>query len=299
MIDETPGAGPISGSVGTGIERRGLRHLKEQRFGVVGLVIFVGLALMCLLAPVLTPYGYQEVVSAPLGPPSGQHWLGTDEIGRDILTRLLHGGRVSIGIGLVAALFAAVVGVPWGLVSGYFGGKTDMISMRLTDGLLAFPAIILAMATVAVLGPSPVNLMLAVGIVQIPRFTRLVRSETLVVRESEYVTSAIASGAGEFYILRRAIFPNVTSTVIITFTLAFAIAVLTEAGLSFLGLGVQPPQPTWGGMLNAAKNYTQQSSLYAVVSAAPIFATVLSLSLFGDGLREALAPGRVSRRVEQ
>ncbi len=182
--------------------------------------------------------------------------------------------------------------MPWGLISGYYGGFTDTLSMRLTDGMLAFPGIILAMATVAVLGPSAVTVLLAIGIIQIPRFTRLVRAETLSVREREFVSAAIASGASDGYIIRRAIFPNITSTIIIQFTLSFALAVLTEAGLSFLGLGVQPPQPTWGGMLNTAKNVMNQRFSYVVIVALVIFLLVLSLSLIGDALRDVLDPDR-------
>lgn len=271
-----------------------LRLLAQQPAAMIAATVFLLFVLAAVFADFLTPYGATEIASRPLQGPSGAHWFGTDEIGRDVFTRVIHGGRTSIGIGLGAAVFALIIGVPWGLVSGYFGGITDTISMRLTDGMLAFPGIILAMATVAVLGPTVTNVLIAIGIIQIPRFSRLVRAETLAQREREFVAAAIASGASDFYVLRKSILPNVMSTLIVQFTLSFALAVLTEAGLSFIGLGVQPPSPTWGGMLNTAKNFMAQQSLYAMVVGSAIFLLVLSLSLIGDGLRDVLDPDRVA-----
>lgn len=289
-VEETP----VAAAPGTSTLAR-LRLLTRQPSALVATVLFLGFALAALLADVITPYGPTEIVSAPLQSASGSHWLGTDEVGRDLLTRMIHGGRASIGIGLAAATLALVIGVPWGLASGYYGGLTDTISMRLTDGMLAFPGIILAMATVAVLGPSALNVMIAIGIIQIPRFSRLVRAETLALREREFISAAIASGASDLYVLRRSIFPNITSTMIVQFTLTFALAVLTEAGLSFIGLGVQPPTPTWGGMLNAAKNFTDQRFLYAVVVGSAIFLLVLCLSFIGDALRDVLDTDRAAQ----
>lgn len=272
-----------------------LRLLVQQPSAFVAALVFLLFLVAAVFADFISSYGPTEIASIPLQGPSAEHWFGTDEIGRDVFTRVIHGGRTSMGIGLGAAIFALVIGVPWGLVSGYFGGLTDTISMRITDGLLAFPGIILAMATVSVLGPSIVNVLIAIGIIQIPRFSRLVRAETLAQREREFVSAAIASGASDLYILRKSIFPNVTSTLIVQFTLSFALAVLTEAGLSFIGLGVQPPTPTWGGMLNTAKNFMAQEPFYAAVVGTAIFLLVLSLSLIGDGLRDVLDPDRVAR----
>ena len=272
-----------------------LRLFVQQPSALLAAFVFLLFLIAAVFADFISSYGPTEIVSIPLQGPSAEHWFGTDEIGRDVFTRVIHGGRTSMGIGLGAALFALVIGVPWGLVSGYFGGLTDTISMRITDGLLAFPGIILAMATVSVLGPSAVNVLIAIGIIQIPRFSRLVRAETLAQREREFVSAAIASGASDLYILRKSIFPNVTSTLIVQFTLSFALAVLTEAGLSFIGLGVQPPTPTWGAMLNTAKNFMAQQSLYAAVVGLVIFLLVLSLSLIGDSLRDVLDPDRVAK----
>jgi peptide/nickel transport system permease protein len=271
-----------------------LKLLLRQPSSLIAIFVFLLFVIAAVFAGLVTPYGPTEIVFRPLQGPSAAHWFGTDEIGRDVFTRVIYGGRSSIGIGLGAAVFALIIGVPWGLVSGYFGGITDTISMRLTDGMLAFPGIILAMATVSVLGPSARNVMIAIGIIQIPRFSRLVRAETLAQREREFVAAAVASGASDFYVLRKSILPNVSSTLIVQFTLSFALAVLTEAGLSFIGLGVQPPTPTWGGMLNTAKNFMYQQSLYASVVGSAIFLLVLSLSLIGDGLRDVLDPDRVA-----
>ena len=275
-----------------------LRLFLQQPSALFAAFVFLLFLVSAVFADFISSYGPKEIVSIPLQGPSAEHWFGTDEIGRDVFTRVIHGGRTSMGIGLGAAIFALIIGVPWGLVSGYFGGLTDTISMRVTDGLLAFPGIILAMATVSVLGPSAVNVLIAIGIIQIPRFSRLVRAETLAQREREFVSAAIASGASDLYVLRKSIFPNVTSTLIVQFTLSFALAVLTEAGLSFIGLGVQPPTPTWGAMLNTAKNFMAQQSFYAMVVGLVIFLLVLSLSLIGDSLRDVLDPDRVARGTE-
>lgn len=272
-----------------------LQLIAQQPAALVASIVFLAFVVAAIFAGPVTPYEPLQIVSPPLQAPSAEHWLGTDEVGRDLFTRLVYGGRTSIMIGLAAAFLALVVGVPWGLVSGYYRGAVDTVSMRVTDGLLAFPGIILAMATVAVLGANATNVMIAIGIIQIPRFTRLVRAEALALREREFVSAAIVSGASDLYILRRALLPNVTSTVIVQFTLTFALAVLTEAGLSFIGLGVQPPHPTWGGMLNAAKNFTSTRLSYAVLAGSAIFVLVLCLSLIGDALRDVLDPDRVAR----
>lgn len=271
-----------------------LRLLVHQPSALIAAIVLAVFVLTALLANWITGYEPTQIASAPLQSPSWAHWAGTDEIGRDVFTRMAYGARASIIIGFGAATLALVIGVPWGLISGYLGGLTDTVSMRVTDGMLAFPAIILAMATVAVLGPSATNVLIAIGIIQIPRFSRLVRAETLALREREFVMAGVTSGAGNFYTLRRSILPNISSTLIVQFTLSFALAVLTEAGLSFIGLGVQPPTPTWGGMLNTAKNFTAQQPVYAVAVGLVIFLLVLSLTLIGDGLRDVLDPDRVA-----
>lgn len=302
--DQRPvaGVGPTPASdtdpaVATVSTLRRILEIRKQTAALLAAITFLTMLLGGLLAPYLTPYGPAEIVGFPLEGPTGAHWFGTDEIGRDLLTRMLYGARTSITIGLLAAVVAMVVGVPWGLVSGFYGRWVDAVSMRLTDALLAFPSIILAMATVAVLGPSALNVIIAVGVVMIPRFTRLIRAETLVFKEREFIAAAEAAGASDLYMLRKGIFPNLTATLIVQFTLAFALAVLTEAGLSFIGLGVRPPAPTWGGMLNTAKNLTNFRLGYMVMTGTAVFLLVLSLSMLGDALRDVLDPDRIDRRT--
>jgi peptide/nickel transport system permease protein len=243
---------------------------------VVALVGVVGIA---VAAEFIAPYGPYEVVGAPVQRPSRAHWLGTDEIGRDVLSRLVVGTRITLVAGLVATLIALAMGVPMGLVSGYYGGGLDAAMMRITDGLLAFPPIILAMAMVAVLGASLTNTMIAIGVVQIPRFSRLVRAVTLATKQLEYVQAARALGGDDFHIIRRAIFPNVASMVFVQFSLAFATAVLTEAGLSFLG-----------------RPLLAQNPFDALSAGAAVFLLVLVFTLLGDTLRDFLDPFQTTRR---
>ena len=274
------------------------RSLSRLRRNVLSLgVIFAlaGLLGLAVAAERVAPYGPFVVVAAPVQRPSPAHWLGTDEIGRDVLSRLVVGTRITLLAGLVATLIAVVIGVPMGLVSGYYGRGLDAAMMRITDGLLAFPPIILAMAMVAVLGASLTNTMIAIGIVQIPRFSRLVRAVTLATKPLEYVQAARALGGNDFHIIRRAIFPNVASMVFVQFSLAFATAVLTEAGLSFLGLGAQPPSPSWGLMLDLGRKLLSKNPFYALSAGAAVFLVVLVFTLLGDTLRDLLDPFQTTR----
>lgn len=264
--------------------------LRRDRLGLVAAAVFVMMGLAALLAPFVTPYGVREIVGLPLQGPTSAHWLGTDEIGRDILTRVVHGGRISLTVGLVATAVAAVIGIPWGMLSGFRGGLFDTISMRATDGMLAFPGIVLALSAIAVLGPSIRNMVIAIAIVHVPRFVRLVRAEVLTLREREFVHAARAIGARDGYIMRQVIMPNTVSMLTVQFTLTFATAVLTEASLSFLGLGVRPPTPSWGSMLSTARNFTTLLPIYSIAAGGAVFVSVLSLSLVGDALRDLLDP---------
>jgi peptide/nickel transport system permease protein len=272
------------------MKSKAMRRLLRDWAALAGATMLGLLALSTLLAPWILPYHFSEVVSFPFEAPSSTYWLGTDEIGRDIFTRIIYGARVSLSVGLVSTSIALVGGIPLGLISGYLGGTVDTVVMRLMDMMFAFPAIILALAIIAVLGPSLVNAMIAIGVMQIPLFARLVRSMTLSLKSQDFVQGAIASGAGTVRILAFHILPNSLSAVTVQFTLTFASAVLVEAALSFLGLGVAPPQPSWGAMLDTGRKLITISPLYSVASGAAIFVTVLGLNLIGDALRDALDP---------
>ncbi|MEX2376267.1 MAG: ABC transporter permease [Dehalococcoidia bacterium] len=262
--------------------------------GLVGVVMILVITFSTLLAPIILPYDFKTPAGLPFEPPSNKNWLGTDEIGRDLFTRIVYGARVSLAVGFVSSLIALFGGVPLGLISGYYGGNVDKVIMRIMDMLFAFPAIILALAIVAVLGPSMFNAMLAIGFMQIPLFARLVRSSVLSIKELDYVQAAIAQGANRPRILRLHILPNTLSSVTVQFTLTFAAAILIEAALSFLGLGVAPPQPSWGAMLDTGRQLINISPLYSIASGAAIFVTVLSFNLIGDAIRDALDPHQVA-----
>ena len=269
------------------------RRLLRDWAALAGAAILLLLGASTLLAPWILPYGYAEVVAFPFEPASAQFWLGTDEIGRDIFTRIIYGARVSLTVGFVSTAIALVGGIPLGLISGYRGGAVDTVVMRLMDMMFAFPAIILALAIIAVLGPSLVNAMIAIGVMQIPLFARLVRGNTLSLKNQDYVQAAVAAGASMGRILTFHILPNTMSAVMVQFTLTFASAVLVEAALSFLGLGVAPPTPSWGAMLDTGRKLITISPLYSVSAGAAIFVTVLGLNLVGDALRDALDPRMV------
>lgn len=252
------------------------------------------IATSTILAPWILPYDFKSSAGFPFEPPSWQHWLGTDEIGRDIFTRLVYGARVSLAVGLVSTTIALIGGIPLGLISGYFGKTTDSVIMRIMDMMFAFPAIILALAIIAVLGPSLVNAMLAIGFMQIPLFARLVRSNVLGVKNLDFVQAAVAQGASNRRLLGVHVLPNCLSSLTVQFTLTVATAILVEAALSFLGLGVAPPQPSWGAMLDTGRKLMTVAPVYAIAPGAAIFITVLSFNLIGDTLRDTLDPHQVA-----
>ncbi len=265
---------------------------------VIGGTFVVVLITLALGAPFLAPYDPTHVdVAVSLEPPSGAHWLGTDDLGRDVLSRTIWGSRVSLSVGLIAVGIGLGIGVTLGLISGYVGGLFDLVAMRGIDALLAFPALILAISITAALGPQIENAMIAIGVVAVPLYTRLTRGQVLSVREREYVTAARTLGAGPFRIVLRHIFPNVTNPLIVQATLSIAFAILAEASLSFLGLGAQPPTPTWGADLNYSRGYL--ANLKWWMSIGPglgIFLAVFSFNFLGDALRDALDP-RLRRAV--
>lgn len=229
-----------------------------------------------------------------LRPPSGAHWFGTDEYGRDIYSRVVHGARIEFFISGLGVVLAMAIGIPIGLVSGYRGGWVDSVLMRLQDALLAFPSILFAILIVAARGASQKSIILTVGIIFIPRFARLVRASVLALKEEDFVTASRAIGARDSRLLWRHILPNALPAILVQITLTMAVAVLVEAGLSYLGLGVQPPTATWGTMLKAAQSYPQQAPWYVLAPGICIFLLVLALNTFGDGLRDRLDP-RVRR----
>jgi peptide/nickel transport system permease protein len=271
--------------------RRRLRHLARHRPALVGLLVLLATAAAATLAPWISPYDPNvQVWEQALQAPSGRHWLGTDEFGRDVLTRIVFGGRISLVVGFLAVAIAAGLGVPLGLVSGYSGGRTDVVIMRIMDVLLAFPAILLALAIVGALGPGVRNAIIAVGIVAIPAFARVVRGATLVVRAQEYVDAARALGGRAPRILTRHVLPNAAAPVIVQATLGVGTAILSSAGLSFLGLGAQPPTPDWGGMLASGREFMLQAWWIATFPGLAIMVTVLGFNLVGDALRDLLDP---------
>ena len=267
------------------------RRFMRARLAWVGLLIIVAFALMAIFAPSLAPYDpNKQSLTQLLQPPNAQHWLGTDELGRDILSRILYGARVSLSVGIISVGIALVIGVVLGLISGYFGGWTDTLIGRGTDALLAFPALVLALAITSALGPSLTNAMLAIGVVGIPIYVRLTRGQVLALKEREFVEGERVAGASSPRIIFRHILPNVTSPIIVQASLGVAFAVLAEAGLSFLGLGVQPPTASWGSMINTGKNYLEMDPWVAIVPGIAIFLTVLGFNFLGDGIRDALDP---------
>jgi ABC-type dipeptide/oligopeptide/nickel transport system permease subunit len=268
-----------------------VRRLRRNPSAVVGMALVGALVLAALLAPLLTPYDpTQQELLGVLQAPSGEHPLGTDQLGRDILARLLYGGRLTLFIGVFAVAVGMVVGVPLGVLSGYYRGWVDMAIMRAMDLMLSFTSFLLAMALVALLGVGLTNVIIAVGIATIPRFARLVRSSVLTIREISYVEASHALGARDGRILGRHVLPNAFAPVIVQATLSMGSTVLTAAGLGFLGLGVQPPTPEWGAMLGEGRSYIFSSPYVTTFPGLAIFVAVLGFNLLGDGLRDALDP---------
>jgi peptide/nickel transport system permease protein len=268
-----------------------LRRLRQTRLVNFGLVI-LGIVVLCaIFAPVISPYDplkqdYLAIAQAP----SSAHWLGTDDLGRDVLSRIIYGSRVSLQVGAISVVIAVVFGAVLGLLSGYVGGVVDEVIMRFVDSVQAFPGLILALGLTAALGPSIRNVMIAIGFISSPTIARLARAQTLSIRESEYVAAARVSGASASRIISRHIWPNATSPIIVQATLLVATAIVTEASLSFLGVGVQPPTPSWGSMLRTGSQYLEVAPWLAFAPGVAIFLTVLSFNFIGDGLRQVLDP---------
>ena len=271
-------------------------RLRQNRLSVVGLALIAGFLLLAFAAPLIAPADpMRQALYNRLSPPTLAHPFGTDDFGRDILSRVIYGARISLRVGVVAVLIALVLGTGIGLVAGYWGGWIDQVLMRVMDLLLAFPSILLAIGIVAILGPGLENAMLAVGIVAVPQYARLVRASVLTVRETDYVLAARALGASDVRILTIAILPNCLAPLIVQATLGLATAILDAAGLSFLGLGAQPPTPEWGAMLSQGRELIVRAPWVLTFPGGAIFLTVLAFNLVGDGLRDALDPKAVRR----
>jgi len=271
--------------------RRALRRLLRRRGAMLGLVIVLAFIVLAIFAPLIAPYDPVATSwSAVRSAPSAEYWFGTDEIGRDVLSRVVWGARASLLAGLVSVCISMALGVPVGLLAAYVGGWTDGLISRFTDSMLAVPFLILAIALAAFLGPSLSNAMIAIGVSATPIFIRLTRAQVLAVKVEDFVEAARAVGNPHWRIALRHILPNVLAPLIVQATLAIAAAIIAEASLSFLGLGQQPPAPSWGSMLNTAKNYVDNAPWMAIWPGLSIFLLVLSFNLFGDGLRDALDP---------
>ncbi len=267
------------------------KKFRSHRSAMLGGILVTFFILVALAAPILPiPDPAATDWGAVRKPPSAAHWLGTDEIGRDVLARMVWGAQASLLAGVVSVGIALLLGVPLGILAGYFGGWTDAIISRCTEALLAAPFLILAIALAAFLGPSLTNAMIAIGISAMPIFVRLTRGQVLNIKTADYVESAHAIGLSNYRILSRYIFPNVLPPILVQATLTIATAIIAEASLSFLGLGQQPPAPSWGSMLNTAKNFLNQAPWMAMWPGIAIFLVVLGFNLLGDGLRDALDP---------
>ncbi len=267
------------------------KQFRRSRMALPGLVLFAAFVLAGLLAPLISPYSpYGNDLANVMATPSASHWFGTDELGRDMLTRILYGARISLVEGVVSAAIAVAVGVPLGMLSGYAGGKTDAVIMRLIDVLLAFPGVLLAIVIISILGPSLINAILAVAVYTVPIFARFARGQTLAVKQEPYIEACRAMGMSNLRILVRHIFPNIAATISALATLRVGINILTCASLSFLGLGAQAPLPEWGAMLANSRTTLLIAPHLALFPGMAILLLVFGLNLFQDGLQVVLDP---------
>src|SRR6266446_840369 len=270
---------------------RATRRLLRRKGAMLGLAIIAIFVAIALLAPLISPYDpEQQTWSAVRKAPSAVHWFGTDDVGRDVLARVIYGARASLLAGVISVAIATLVGLPIGLISGYLGGFIDALFSRITDAMLACPFLILAIALAAFLGPSLGNAMIAIGITTTPIFVRLTRGQVMSVKVEDYVEAARAMGNPRWRIALFHILPNIMPALLVQATLSIAAAIIAEAALSFLGLGQQPPAPSWGSMLNSAQRFLLTAPWMAIWPGLAIFLVVLSFNLVGDGLRDALDP---------
>lgn len=276
---------------GNGMLKNITRRLLRNKAAILGLVTILILVFSAIFADQITQYGFDEqALRQRFLPPSFEHFFGTDELGRDIFTRIIYGSRTSLMVGAIAVTISSVTGTILGAISGYYGNRIDNIIMRFIDILLAIPNILLAISIAATLGPGIVNVMIAVGISSIPGYARLVRASVMSLRDQEFIQAAKSIGANDFRIITKHILPNCFAPIIVQATMSIAIAILSAAALSFLGLGVQPPTPEWGSMLSGGRAYIRDYWWVVTFPGLAIMVTVFAFNLFGDGLRDALDP---------
>jgi peptide/nickel transport system permease protein len=268
-----------------------LRAFNTNKSSWFGLGLFAAVVLMAVFAPLIAPHDpVEQDIFSKLQSPSATYWLGTDYFGRDIFSRLLHGARYSLIIGIVATFFAMLLGSLIGIVAGYYGGRFDLLIMQVMDILLAFPSLILGLIVVAMLGPSLANIILAIALTSVPSFARIARAPTIAVKEREFVEAGRALGYSDARIMFRHILPNITAEILVMFSLWTASAIRTEASLAFIGLGLKPPTPTWGGMIREGFENILDSYWLALMPGIAILIVVFALNLLGDGLRDAIDP---------
>lgn len=267
------------------------RRFRCNKGAVFGLGVFLAIVCMALFADVLAPYNpFEQNYARIMEGPSAEHWLGTDSFGRDMLSRIIYGARIALVVGIVAVMLAMVIGVTLGLISGYYGGLLDTLIMRIMDGLFAFPILILAIALMAVMGFGVRNVIIAVAVVSIAPFARVTRGDVLAVREEPYIEAARLAGISNAAIIARHVLPNVLAPIIVQGALRVSAAIITEAGLSFLGLGPQPPTPVWGSMIAEGRNFIVMAPHISTFPGIALMITVVGLNLLGDGLRDTLDP---------
>ncbi|PQV57084.1 peptide/nickel transport system permease protein/oligopeptide transport system permease protein [Defluviimonas denitrificans] len=268
-----------------------VRAFRKNRMAMVGLAFVLLLVLGAVFAPWISPHDpYRVALDEQLLPASTTYWLGTDNFGRDVLTRILYGARISLVVGIVPSLISLMIGTMMGILSGYLGGRTDFVVMRLADMMIAFPSLLLAMVVMYTLGANLLNIFIALALVGWASVARVVRSQTLALREKEFIEAARANGTARITVMLRHIFPNVVPTLIVLFTLAIPEAIMWESSLSFLGVGVQPPEASWGLLVAKGKEYMFQAPAVAIAPGVAILLTVLAFNFIGDGLRDALDP---------
>jgi len=288
-----PDSAPARGARDRGLDsaRRWWRRFARNRGAVFGLAVFLAIVLMALFADALAPHDpLAQGVGPTNAPPSLAHWAGTDSFGRDILSRIIYGARIALVVGVVAVLLAMVIGVTLGLVAGYYGGWVDVVIMRVMDGLFAFPIIILAIAMMAVMGFGVKNVIIAVAVGFIAPFARVTRADVLAVKEEPYIEAARLAGVSRPAIIARHVLPNVLAPIIVQAALRVSGAIITEAGLSFLGLGPPPPTPVWGSMIAEGRNFIVMAPHISTIPGLALMVTIVGLNLLGDGLRDAFDP---------